>query len=88
MVVLALSFTSALWHVKDSLSAEVFRKVTKNSYVQGIPCFEHLFFITACRGEELSRFSSRWNTERSNFFPGLSISQQYLQRKQWGPSPP
>lgn len=59
MVALALSFSSALWHVKNSFSAEVFRKVTKNSCVRGIPCFEHLFFITVCRGEELSRFSGR-----------------------------
>lgn len=53
---LVLRFTLALWHIKNSLSAEAFRKVRENSYVQGTPYFEHLFFITACRDKELSRF--------------------------------
>lgn len=56
---LALTFTCALWRVKNSLSAETFRKARQNSYVQGTPCFEHLFCITACEGEELSRFFGR-----------------------------
>jgi len=55
---LALRFTLASWHVKNSLSAAACRKVREDFAGQGTPCFERLFFITACSGEELGRFSS------------------------------
>lgn len=65
---LALRVTLALWHVKNSSSAEAFRKVGENSYVQGTLCFGHLGFITACRGEELSRFFAWQDGTEGNDF--------------------